>query len=88
MQSTMRAVVLLVQQCLPIRQFRREFTYQVQALIMWAHFTCNPLIASGLIIGAHDTDVGAGIQLLNGETLLQAKNSTGRRRDSNPGPCR
>ena len=29
-----------------------------------------------------------GVRLLSGETLLHAKNSTGHRRDSNPGPCR
>ena len=41
-----------------------------------------------LDIGAHGTDVSVGIQLLSGETLLQAKNSAGRRWDSNPGPFR
>ena len=31
---------------------------------------------------------GLGLDILSGETLLQAKKSTGRRWDSNPGPCR
>ena len=34
------------------------------------------------------TDVSVGIQLLSGETLLQAKNSTSRRWCLNPGFCR
>ena len=40
----------------------------------------------GLFIGAYGTDLSVGVRLLSGETLLQAKNSTGRRWDSNPGP--
>ena len=51
-------------------------------------FYMQPLIASGQIIGAHGTDLSVGIRLLSGETLLQAKNSTGSRWDSNPGHCR
>ena len=31
------------------------------------------------IIEAHGTDVSVGVRLLSGETLLQEKNSTGRR---------
>ena len=34
----------------------------------------QPLIALGLIIGAHGTDVSVGIRLLSGETLFQEKN--------------
>ena len=34
------------------------------------------------------TDLSIGVQLLSGEILLQEKNSTGRRWDLNPGPCR
>ena len=34
------------------------------------------------------TDISVGSRLLSGETLLQAKNSTGRWWDSNPGPYR
>ena len=45
-------------------------------------------MASGQIIGAHGTDGSIGIPLLSGETFLQEKNSTGRRWDLNPGPCR
>ena len=37
--------------------------------------------------GTLHTDVSDGVRLLSGETLLQAKNSTGRRWDSNQGPC-
>ena len=47
-----------------------------------------PLIALSQLIGAHGTDVSVGVRLLSGEILLQAKNSTGRRWDSNPGPYR
>ena len=47
-----------------------------------------PLIALSQFIGAHGTDVSVGVRILSGETLLQAKNSTGRNRDSNQGPCR
>ena len=46
------------------------------------------LIALSGFIGAHGTDLSVGVQLLSGETLLQAKNSTGHRWDSNPGICR
>ena len=46
------------------------------------------LIALSKLIGAHSTDVSVGARLLSGETFLQAKNSTGGRWDSNPGPCR
>ena len=42
-----------------------------------------PLIALSQIIGAHGTDVSVGVRLLSGKTLLQAKNSTGHRWDSN-----
>ena len=52
------------------------------------HVLHAPLIALSKIIGAHGTDVSVGVRLLSGETFLQAKNSTGRRWDSNPGPCR
>ena len=51
-------------------------------------FYMQPPIASGQIIGAHGTDVSVGIRLLSGETVLQAKNSTGSRWDLHPGPCR
>ena len=46
-------------------------------------FYMQPLIASGQIIGAHGTDL-----IVEWETLLQAKNSTGHRWDSNPCSCR
>ena len=48
---------------------------------------CFCLIALSQVIGAHGTDVSFEIRLLNGETLLQAKNFTGHKWDSNPGPC-
>ena len=48
----------------------------------------QPLIASGQIIGTNGPDVSVRIRLLSGETLLRAKNSTGRRWDLNPGPYR
>ena len=38
---------------------------------LWFHM--RPLIASGLRIGVHSTDVCVWIRFLNGETLLQAK---------------
>ena len=40
-----------------------------------------------MTVFAHGTDVSVGISLLSGENLLQEKNSTGSRWDSNPGPC-
>ena len=52
-------------------------------VLLVLHATLNSL---GLDIGAHGTDVSVGIHLLSGETLLQAKNSTDCRWDSNPGP--
>ena len=60
--------------------------------VLFLFFVClfylQPLIASGYITGSHGADVSVEIQLLSGETLLQEKNSTGRRWDLNPGPCR
>ena len=47
-----------------------------------------PLIELSYFIGAHGTDLSVGVRLLSGETLLHEENSTGRRWDSNPGPCR
>ena len=47
-----------------------------------------PLIALSKLNGAHGTDVGVAVRSLNGNTLLEAKNFTGRRWHSNPGPCR
>ena len=52
-----------------------------------ACLTCTP-DSIELVIGAHGTDVSVGVRLLSGETLLQVKNSTGRRWNSPPGPCR
>ena len=34
------------------------------------------------------TDLSVVVQLVSGKTLLQEKNSTGHRWDSNPSPCR
>ena len=38
-----------------------------------------PLIALCYFIETHGTDLSIGVRLLGGETLLQEKNSTGRR---------
>ena len=46
-----------------------------------------PLTAFSQINEAHGTDVSVGFDCLGGETLLQEKNSAGRRWESNPGPC-
>ena len=54
----------------------------------WLLVLHAPLIALSQLIRAHGTDVSDGVASLSGETLLQEKNSTGHRWDSNPGPYR
>ena len=65
---------------------------QIISTTPYRYFVClfymQPLITQGQIIGAHGTDFSVGIRLLSGETLLQAKNSSGHRWGSNLGPCR
>ena len=50
-------------------------------------FTCVP-DSFELVYWGTGTDLSVGVWLLSGETLLQVKNFTGRRWDSNLGTCR
>ena len=48
-------------------------------------FTCG---SDSLELVYWSTDLSVEVLLLSGETLLQVKNSTGYKWDSNLGPCR
>ena len=82
--------------CTVIHYFEGRLCYQVKdqpdaGTGIW----CAGKISIGLLVFFHATPDILGLdnrgtwhRLLSGETLLQEKNSTGRRWDSNPGPCR
>ena len=53
-----------------------------------SYVVCFTRTADSQFIGAHGTDVSVGVRLLSGETLLQGRDSTNLRQDSNPCSCR
>ena len=58
-------------------------------IFFWLVFYIFYMIVYELALLRHMAQIIAlGFRLVSGETLLQEKNSAGRRWDSNPGPCR
>ena len=59
--------------------YSSEILYNMKFEVFLVFYMC-PCLLLGYVIGAQRLALG-------GETSLQEKNSTGRRWDSNPGPC-